>query len=245
MAGCSLRSLWPPASYDRRGWWESRALPLLIAATEIGYDYAGTGTDFWPIFAKRFGTAGFDRNALSQLFMRAADRFGLARPPDTPWNIAFCHIAWPVLHAIMPAELHRPFARCLKDIRGRLDLEGDDAALIAPIRSRAQLSGGVRLLGWLEDERTAAASSAFSNPALPSSIDAGALVRIAADLARDETAAWPCAMRAEPKALEASPTRRPQRRETRNRKSAMPAGAAQPRPALVASPQAPQMEQRA
>ncbi len=196
------------------GWWEARALPLLIAATEVGYDYAGTGTDFWPIFAERFGTAGFDRNALSHLFMRAADRFGLAHPPETPWNSAFCHIAWPVLHAIMPAELHRPFARSLKDIRGRLDLEGDDAELIAPIRSRAQLSCGVRLLGWLEDQRTAAAVVRyFLNPALPSSIDAGALARIAADLGRDETASMALRdARRRQKALEASPTKRPPRR---------------------------------
>lgn len=199
------------------GWWGTRSLPLLIAATEVGYDYAGTGTDFWPIFAQRFGMASHvDRNALSRLFTRAADRFGLARPPDTPWNAAFCHIAWPVLHAIMPAELHRPFARCLKDVRGRLDLEGSDAALIAPIRSRALLMGGVRLLGWLEDPHTAAAVVRyFLNPALPSAIDAAALARIAADLAHDETANMALRdARRRQKALAAAPARRPPRRRS-------------------------------
>ena len=34
-------------------WWTPHPLPLLVAATEIGYAYRGTGTDFWPIFAEQ------------------------------------------------------------------------------------------------------------------------------------------------------------------------------------------------
>ena len=195
--------------------WTVHALPLLVAATEVGYAYRGTGTDFWPIFAERFGEMSIaDRAALSSLFRRAAVRFGLTEPPDTPWNRAFCHIAWPVLHAILPIELHRPLARALRDVRAHLDVTASDAAVIAPIRNRAQHAGGVRLIAWLEDHRTAAALvRQFLNPTDEHAITTSALARIAADLARDETANTALReARKRQKALEAQPTRRPRRR---------------------------------
>ncbi|MEO6216479.1 MAG: hypothetical protein ABIO86_10650 [Sphingomonas sp.] len=195
--------------------WTTHALPLLVGATEVGYAYRGTGTDFWPIFAERFGEMSIaDRAALSSLFRREAGRFGLAEPPDTPWNRAFCHIAWPVLHAILPIELHRPLARALRDVRGHLDVTASDAALIAPIRNRAQLAGGVRLIAWLEDHRTAAAVvRQFLDPTGQHTIAASALARIAADLAHDETANTALKeARKRQKSLAAQPTRRPRRR---------------------------------
>ena len=37
-------------------WWDSNYLPLLVTATEVGYGYRGTGTDFWPILEKELDT---------------------------------------------------------------------------------------------------------------------------------------------------------------------------------------------
>ena len=196
-------------------WWSLNPIPLLIAVTEIGYVYRGTGTDYWPIFAERLGDASLaDRAALSSLFRRTTERFGLAKPADSPWNQAFCHIAWPVLHAILPIELHRPLARALRDVRTHLDISGSDAALIAPIRNRARLGGGVRLIAWLEDQRTAAAViRQFLDPSREHSIASSALARIAADLASDETASEALrGARKRQKALEAQPQRRTQRK---------------------------------
>lgn len=197
------------------GWWGSQALPLLVAATEIGYVYHGTGTDFWPIFAEQLHEVSLaDRAALSNLFQRWVAKLGLAQPPESPWNLAFCHIAWPVLHAILPIELHRPLARALREVRGHLDLSASDAALLAPIRNRAQLAGGVRLIGWLEDQHTAAAViRQFLQPSGEHGIANSALKRIATDLARDETAkAALREARKRQKALEAGPKQRPRRR---------------------------------
>lgn len=197
------------------GWWESQALPLLVAATEIGYVYHGTGTDFWPILAEQLHEVSLaDRAALSNLFRRWVDKLGLAQPPESPWNLAFCHIAWPVLHAILPIELHRPLARALRDVRGHLDLSASDAALLAPIRNRAQLAGGVRLIAWLETQHTAAAViRQFLQPSGEHGIASSALKRIATDLARDETAkAALREARKRQKALEALPKQRPRRR---------------------------------
>ncbi len=197
------------------GWWGRQPLPLLVAATEIGYAYLGTGTDFWPIFAEQLGEASFaDRAALSNLFQRSSAKLGLAQPPDTPWNLAFCHIAWPVMHAILPIELHRPLARTLREVRAHLDVSGSDAGLIAPIRNRAQLTGGVRLIAWLDDHYTAAAViRRFLQPNGTHGIASSALNRIAADLASDESANTALReARKRQKALEAQPRQRPRRR---------------------------------
>ena len=199
------------------GWWALHPLPLLVAATEIGYAYRGTGTDFWPVFADQLGAVPLaDRAALSSLFRKVAGRLGLASPSDTPWNNAFCHIGWPVLHAILPIELHRPLARALRDVRAHLDLSASDEALLAPIRNRAQLSGGVRLTSWLEDQRTAAAVvRQFLAPAGDHGIAKSALSRIAADLAHDETASSALRdARRRQKALEAQPKSRSRRRSS-------------------------------
>lgn len=197
--------------------WSLHPLPILVATTEVGYAYRGTGTDFWPIFAEKFGEIAVnDRAALSSLFRCAAGQFGLAEPPDTPWNRAFCHIAWPVLHAILPIELHRPLARALRDVRGFLDLSVDDEALIKPIRNRAQLAGGVRLIAWLEDHRTAAAVvREFLNAGNQNAISTSTLARIAKDIAGDETAHTALReARKRQKALEAQPVRRPRGRQS-------------------------------
>jgi hypothetical protein len=188
---------------------------LLVAATEIGYVYHGTGTDFWPIFAERLHEVSLaDRAALSNLFRRWVAKLGLAQPAESPWNLAFCHIAWPVLHAILPIELHRPLARALRDVRGHLDLSASNTALLAPIRNRAQLAGGGRLIGWLEDEHTAAAViRQFLQPIGEHGIAGSALKRIATDLTRDENAkAALREARKRQKALEAQPKQRPRRR---------------------------------
>lgn len=196
-------------------WWVPRPLPLLVAATEIGYVYRGTGTDFWPIFAEQLGQTSLgDRGALSALFRQSVARLGLAQPPETAWNLAFCHIAWPVLHAILPIELHQSLARAVRDVRSHLDLGASDAALIAPIRNRAQLAGGVRLIAWLEDHYTAAAViRQLLQPSGAHGIASSALKRIAADLAQDESANNALReARKRQRALEAQPRQRPKRR---------------------------------
>lgn len=197
------------------GWWNSRSLPLLVTTTEVGYDYEGTGTDFWPIFERRFAVCDpFDRQILSRLFDAAASRYGLAKPIDSPWNLAFCHIAWPVLHAILPSELLQPLTRALRDVRGRIDLEASDADLLTPIRSRATLFNSYRLIAWLDNEVIAASIiRSFLNPSYPPAIDPGTMARITSDLARDEVAATALRdARRRQKSHETLATKRPPRR---------------------------------
>lgn len=196
-------------------WWGVHALPLLVATTEIGYNYRGTGTDFWPIFKDRLGDLALGQRAtLTALFRRWAAKLYLAEPPDSSWNLAFCHIAWSIQHAVLPIELHQPLTRALRDVRSHLDLNASDTVLIEPIRIRAQLAGGVRLQGWLEDSRTAAAViRQILHPDGQHGLASSALKRIVADLARNETASIALReARRRQNALETRPKLRPRNR---------------------------------
>ena len=50
--------------------WSSSHLPLVIFATEVGYEYEGNGTDFWPTLDNSLGYAFSieDRSQLSDWF---------------------------------------------------------------------------------------------------------------------------------------------------------------------------------
>jgi hypothetical protein len=110
----------------------------------------------------------------------------------------------------MPRELHRPYARCLSEIRVRLDLDSEDAELLAPIRQHARFYAGSRLLAWLETPRAAAAITRhFLGKPDATTLDPVALARTSADLDKDQaaTSALSSARRRQ-KALEAVPPRR-------------------------------------
>jgi hypothetical protein len=110
-------------------WWDKHDLPLLVAASEVGYRYKGAGTDFWPITEKELGVnlSLANRRRIKDLFVRAAERFRGARPADTAWAQAFHLIAWPITHALLPLEFHRPFALALAKLRVSAEGAQDDA----------------------------------------------------------------------------------------------------------------------
>ena len=82
-------------------------MPILVAATEIGYGYAGNGTDFWPRLGQRLGRslAYVEQLRISHWFAEAAKRFGGVTPPETAWAECFRHIAWPIAHAVIPRNV--------------------------------------------------------------------------------------------------------------------------------------------
>lgn len=133
------------------GWWESCDLPLLVAATEVGYRYRGTGTDFWPVLEDEIGAElpSLGRQRIKHFFVLASDRFRGVCPPVTPWAEAFHLIAWPISHALLPLEFHRQFAATLANLRASVS-ESDDATLYRAIRSAAALPSA-RFATLLED----------------------------------------------------------------------------------------------
>lgn len=123
-------------------WWDGYDLPLLVAATEVGYRYRGSGTDFWPLLERELQVelTGPSRQRLKDLFEYATERFRGARPPATAWTHAFHLIAWPIAHALLPVEFHRSFAMTLANLRTSVH-EADDQTLYRAVCAAAPAPG--------------------------------------------------------------------------------------------------------
>lgn len=133
-------------------WWRMRRLSVVVAATEIGYRYRGAGTDFWPELSRELGTEVGDtaRHAIRDMFVDAATSFRGAHPPGTPWAQAFHLIAWPITHALLPLEFHRPLAQALASLRVNIS-EMDEASCHRAIRVAAATRPSARFATLLED----------------------------------------------------------------------------------------------
>ena len=170
------------------GWWHAHRLPLIVAATEVGYRYRGSGTDFWPVLEAELGVhlTAADRQQIRDLFAGASKAYRGAQPPATPWAAAFHLIAWPITHALVPLEFHRPLALTLANLR--VNVTGlSDEDLHRAIRIAASNSSA-RFSTLLEDEAlvvTVATSLLGGDTAelCPETVQ-----RIAADLAADQVA---------------------------------------------------------
>lgn len=99
-------------------------LPLVVYAAEIGYRYQGD--EYWPVFEEetpgwqRRGVAG--RKYIRTKYEMFAATFGGARPSGA-WARWFKNIAWPITHAVLPADLQRHLARLLSDYRHEFTVE--------------------------------------------------------------------------------------------------------------------------
>ena len=124
-------------------WWELRKLPLIVASTEAGYGYRGSGTDFWPMLERELGIelGNASRQRVRDLFASAAEVYRGIHPPRTPWAEAFHLIAWPITHALIPREFHQPLALTLANLRASVaDL--DDEALHRAARMNDERTRG-------------------------------------------------------------------------------------------------------
>lgn len=99
-------------------------LPLVVYAAEIGYRYRGD--EYWPVFEaetpgwSRRGSAG--REYIRRKYELFAETYGGARPSGA-WAAWFKNIAWPITHAVLPADLQRHLARLLSDYRSAFTTE--------------------------------------------------------------------------------------------------------------------------
>lgn len=173
--------------------WLLSPLPLLVAAAEVGYDYRGTGTDFWPRLRERLGyDFGYeDRIALTRLFGAFAERYRGSHPADTPWSRAFCHIAWPVHHAVLPLEFHRPLMRALAGLTVRVRPTTRSDEVVRELQRWAASHGSRRFQGWLYDTELAA-DIAREMLGMPQEegrrLEPALLARLHRDLEQDEAA---------------------------------------------------------
>ena len=133
-------------------WWRACPLPLIVSATEVGYRYRGTGTDFWPKLESALGIdISLDsRQSIRDLFEACSFKFRGARPSATPWAAVFRLIAWPIAHALVPREFHRPLAATLANLRADVSVF-DDPSLHRAVWIAAGRPS-TRFATFLEDE---------------------------------------------------------------------------------------------
>ena len=169
-------------------WWHAHCLPLLVAASEVGYRYRGTGTDFWPILAAEFSVefGATDRRAIRDLFESASNTYRGVQPPPTPWAKAFHFIAWPITHALVPREFHRPLALTLANLRVHVGELSDDDLYLA-IRVAAS-STSARFATLLENTSLVVAVTRSLLGGATGELSPEIVERIRVDLTADQVA---------------------------------------------------------
>lgn len=137
--------------------WRISSLPLLVLAAEIGYEYQGTGTDFWPLLDARLqveiGSKG--RANIAALYRIAQKNWGIAGPGNSAWERHFPYISWPIANALVPKEFHAPLSEALRQVvrAGVSTTEGD--LLVEAIREIAAGYGSRRFESWLRRDGVA------------------------------------------------------------------------------------------
>lgn len=172
--------------------WLTDFLPMLTFVTEVGYEYRGTGTDFWPLLDARLHTelriGG--RSNVSRLFGIAHRDFGIAAPGNSAWERHFPHISWPIANAVVPRELHAPLSEALRQVV-RAGIGPDDGGiLLEATRRTAAGYGSRRLEVWLKRESVAVeVMRMLLSPGTAGWLAVPVIERINADLALDRRAA--------------------------------------------------------
>lgn len=168
--------------------WEENYMSLLVAATEIGYRYRGTGTDFWPLLDEELGVecSPLGRQRIKDLFVRASTHFRGARPPATAWAGAFHLITWPITHALLPLEFHRPFAATLANLCVGV-INAEDASLYQAVR-RAATFPTARFSTFLEDHGVVVSLTRSLLQRESHNLSSEIIDRLATDLEADDVA---------------------------------------------------------
>ena len=169
-------------------WWRACPLPLIVSATDVGYRYRGTGTDFWPKLETAFGIeVSLDsRQRIRDLFEACSSKYRGARPPATPWATVFRLIAWPITHALVPREFHRQLAATLANLRANASAF-DNLSLHRAVRIAAGRSS-TRFATFLENKDLALSVIRALLGGGDGEISEDAISRIAEDLTSDPDA---------------------------------------------------------
>jgi hypothetical protein len=106
--------------------WNSQYLPLLVVATEVGYQFGSSGHEYWPILRERLGCDfDNDRRYILRALFRASVSRTRVEPPETSWALTYNLIAWPVAHAVLPMWLHERLLRCILRCTRQIKSGGD------------------------------------------------------------------------------------------------------------------------
>jgi hypothetical protein len=136
-----------------RNAWNGAGISLAVLITETGYNYRGTGTDFWPRLENDIGVeiSQSGRKSIQKLFESLHQRLGIAKPHESDWSRAFNIIAWPIRNALAPIEIHRKLSAALATLAssGLQGVSNEDFE-----RKLVSVANGLwsrRLSDWLSD----------------------------------------------------------------------------------------------
>ncbi|MGF6157412.1 hypothetical protein M2267_002671 [Ensifer sp. KUDG1] len=168
--------------------WGFCYLPLIVVASEVGYRYRGTGTDFWPLLAQdlNLDPRSIPPVHLSRLFELSHRTYGLARPGDSAWEQHFPHIAWPIGNAAVPLEVQGPLAHALRAaVRAGISYESKDS-LLDYVRNIASGQSGRRFENWLKrSDLSGEVMTRLLDPAADGWLTETFVRRVDADVRRD------------------------------------------------------------
>lgn len=171
--------------------WSWSYLPLLVIATEVGYRYRGTGTDFWPVLAQELGTEAGPafRLGLSRLFELGHRSSQLARPGDSPWERHFPHISWPIGNSLVPLEIQPQLTNALRRAV-RAGISADDTErLLDYMRMLAAGHSSRRFENWLlKSDVALEVMSRLLAPGSSGWLSESTLIRIDRDIRKDKGA---------------------------------------------------------
>lgn len=168
--------------------WRATPLPLVVTATEVGYAYRGTGTDFWPNLEGALQTTiTFEaRHYVRDLFEATSSEFRGTKPPSTAWTNAFRLIAWPITHALVPLEFHRQLSATLANLQVDI-LQLEDSQLQRQVRLAAR-HPSIRFDSFLQDHSHAIAVIRALLGSTSNEISQDTVSRIIIDLNADDQA---------------------------------------------------------
>jgi hypothetical protein len=168
--------------------WSWGYLPLVVIATEVGYRYRGTGTDFWPVLSLELGIEAniAFRNGLSRFFELGNSKYRLERPSDSPWELHFPNIAWPIGNSVVPLEIQPQLTDALRRaVRAGISADGTDM-LLEYIRSLAAGHASRRFENWLlRKDLALEVMRRLLAPGTPGWLSNGIISRIDRDIRKD------------------------------------------------------------
>ncbi|WIV50272.1 hypothetical protein QQG91_11405 [Marivivens sp. LCG002] len=137
--------------------WRPYRLSLGVALTEFGYQYRGTGTEFWGFAERGLGAeiSIAQRPEITAVFKLLSRDYKIANPLNDRWSQAFGHVAWPIRNALVSREIHSPLARLVRDSLRASSSAVFNAAFVATLREVATGLTSKRLEAWLTDESLA------------------------------------------------------------------------------------------
>lgn len=173
-------------------YWQRSGLPLLALTTEVGYEYRGTGTNFWPVLGSRLQAEinHEGRANIAGLFRAAQQYWGTAAPGQSAWERHFPNISWPIANAILPRELHGSLSEALRQVVRAGIHPGDGEVLLEAIRRIAEGYGSRRFDSWLLREALPLeVVRMLLIPGAEGWLDRATIDRLDGDLSRDKLAA--------------------------------------------------------